>query len=104
MYNRRTTDGKEGRMNAYAALRITDKHPCPHCGAISGEYCMTSTGERCRDPHVLRINMAKRAAAHGVGGEARPCPTECGDDLTLDGNWVKHVRTGTFECDIAGRH
>jgi hypothetical protein len=86
-------------MNAYAALRITGKHPCPHCGAISGEYCTTSSGERCRDPHVLRINMAKRAVAKGR--EPVPCPTECGDDLVLvDGCWVLHTRTERFECGV----
>lgn len=89
-------------MNAYAALRITEAHGCPYCGAISGEYCTTSTGERCRDPHILRVNMAKRAATRILArgsGEKVPCPAECGDDLTLAlSGWVRHTRTNVFEC------
>lgn len=89
-------------MNVYAALRITDAHPCPHCGAVTGEYCTTSTGNRTQAPHVLRTDMAKRAAVHGVGGESRPCPAGCGDDLNLvlwsGAVLVVHARTLRFEC------
>jgi hypothetical protein len=88
-------------MNAYAALKITDAHPCPYCDAITGEYCTALTGALTRDPHVLRINMAKRATARV--GKPVPCPAECGDDLVvvdhgIGGWWVQHARTDRFEC------
>jgi hypothetical protein len=89
-------------MNAYAALKIMDAHGCPHCGAITGEYCTTSTGLRAQTPHILRINMAKRAATRTLSrgsGESVPCPAECGDQLILAlSGWVRHRITNVFEC------
>lgn len=91
-------------MNAYTAIKITDAHPCPHCDAITGEPCITSSGERAQSPHILRINMAKRAAVREEGPV--PCPAGCGDDLTLGPfagwagtRWITHVRIGVFECE-----
>lgn len=93
-------------MNAYAALKITDAHPCPHCGAITGHACATETGTATRNPHVLRVNAAKRAAVREEG--PMPCPAGCGDDLILGPftglagtRWIVHVRTSRFECGAA---
>ncbi|MFL6289195.1 MAG: hypothetical protein ACJ73L_12440 [Actinomycetes bacterium] len=89
-------------MNAYAALKITDAHGCPHCGMPSGDYCVTTTGLRAQTPHVLRTNAAKRAATRVLSrgsGESVPCPAECGDRLTLAlSGWVRHQTTNVFEC------
>lgn len=87
-------------MNHYAVIKICAAHPCPHCDAHEGQSCKTSTGNPC-PPHILRINMAKRAAVRGAESSV-PCPAGCGDALRLEGTWVKHVRTGVFECDPAG--
>jgi hypothetical protein len=89
-------------MNTYTALKITDAYGCPHCGAIIGEACTTSTGLRAQAPHILRINMAKRAATRTLArgsGQSAPCPAECGDTLTLAlSGWVRHAKTNVFEC------
>lgn len=69
-------------------------HPCPHCRAVAGDPCRTSTRRKTK-PHVLRINAAKRAAAPG------PCPA-CGMELVVTtdrlGRTITHTGTGSFGC------
>lgn len=69
-------------------------HTCPGCRANPGDPCRSKMRRKTK-PHVLRINVAKRAAAPG------DCPA-CGMGLVITrdrlGSTITHTGTGSFGC------
>lgn len=70
-------------------------HTCPGCRANPGDPCRSKMRRKTK-PHILRINVAKRAASPGT------CPA-CGAELTTTkgslSNTISHVGTGRFDCE-----
>lgn len=42
-------------------VRIMERYPCSHCGALPGEECSTSSGKRAGYPHSPRFDAATDA-------------------------------------------